>query len=140
VVSAIVIYFTGWRQVDPIVAVAIGLWILPRSWSLLSESINILLEGVPQGLAVDAIHRKLMAISGVADVHDLHVWSITTGKNTLTAHLTLDASAGDPQSVLREARAAIEEFGITHSTVQIETARCEPGPDCNLGAHPPHSH
>ena len=135
IAAALIIHFTGWWRVDPIVAILIGLWVLPRSWTLLSESIHILLEGVPQGLALDAIHSQLMSISGVLDVHDLHVWSITTGKNTLTAHLILDASTIDQQSILKQARAAIEKFGITHSTVQIEATRCDPAPECNLLRH-----
>ncbi|MFN0102720.1 MAG: cation diffusion facilitator family transporter [Bryobacteraceae bacterium] len=135
IAAASLIHFTGWWQADPVVAILIGLWVLPRSWTLLSESVNILLEGVPQGFALDAIHSRLMDISGVLDVHDLHVWSITTGKNTLTAHLTLDASIVDQQSILSQARAAIEEFGITHSTVQIEATRCDPAPECSLQRH-----
>jgi cobalt-zinc-cadmium efflux system protein len=129
IAAAGVIQLTEWTPVDPIVAVLIGLWVLPRSWSLLSESVNILLEGVPRGLELDAIHASLMGIPGVGDVHDLHVWSITTGKNTLTAHLTLDNPAIDPQSVLQRANQAIESFGITHSTVQIETVPCHPDPN-----------
>ena len=138
--AAVLIHFTGWWQVDAIIAILIGLWVLPRSWSLLSESINILLEGVPQGLALDAIHSRLKGIQGVLDVHDLHVWSITTGKNTLTAHLTLDSSVADEQGVLKQARTAIEEFGITHSTVQIESIPCDPAPNCNLQSNHPHTH
>jgi cobalt-zinc-cadmium efflux system protein len=138
IAAGLIVHFTGWGQADPIVAILIGLWVLPRSWTLLSESIHILLEGVPQGLALDAIHSRLMNISGVQDVHDLHVWSITTGKNTLTAHLTLDESATDDQGILKQALAAIEQFGITHSTVQIETTRCSPAPGCNLHTPDPH--
>jgi cobalt-zinc-cadmium efflux system protein len=140
IAAALLIHYTAWWQADPIVAILIGLWVLPRSWTLLSESVNILLEGVPQGLALDAIHSQLLNISGVLDVHDLHVWSISTGKNTLTAHLTLDACVEDEQRVLKQARAAIEEFGITHSTVQIEAIRCNPAPDCSLHSHHSHPH
>lgn len=137
IVAALVIYFTGWRQTDPIVAVLLGLWVLPRTWNLLSESINVLLEGVPQGIALDRIHEGLLNVPGVQDVHDLHVWSVTTGKNTLTAHLTLAESVVDEQRILREARTVIEGFGITHSTVQIEAIACGDGhgPGCNLGEH-----
>lgn len=72
IVAAIVIYSTGWRPIDPIPAVLIGLWILPRTWILLKQSINILLEGVPEGLVVPEIDRALAAIPGVTEVHDLH--------------------------------------------------------------------
>lgn len=126
ILAALIVHFTGWTQADPAAAVLIGLWILPRTWKLLSESINILLEGVPRGIALDQIHSRLLAIPGVVDVHDLHVWSITTGKNTLTAHLTLDPNSTGEQSILQQARSAIESFGITHSTVQIEVTPCQP--------------
>ena len=121
--AAVLIRFAGLWQADPIVAVLIGLWVLPRTWTLLSESINVLLEGVPEGLALDAIHTELKSLPGVADVHDLHVWSITTGKNTLTAQLTLDDSGQPEQTILGQAREMIEKrFGITHSTLQVEVA------------------
>ncbi len=135
ILAAAVIHFTGWTAADPIAAVAIGLWVLPRSWALLAESINALLEGAPRGLELDAIHSRLRGIAGVLDVHDLHVWSITTGKNTLTAHLTLDPSATDPQTIRNHAREAIEAFGITHSTVRMETATCHPDPNCTGFTH-----
>ncbi|MFZ8477521.1 cation transporter, partial [Staphylococcus aureus] len=82
--------YTGWWQVDPILAVLIGLWVLPRTWKLLSESLNILLEGVPQGVELDKIRSELTALPGVKEVHDLHVWAITSGLNSLTAHLLLE--------------------------------------------------
>lgn len=138
--AALLIRYTGFWQADPIVAVLIGLWVLPRTWTLLSESINVLLEGVPQGLALQEINDELLRIPGVREVHDLHVWSITTGKNTLTAHLVCDAGAGEPeQAVLQEAQAVLgKRFGVTHSTIQIEATRCAPGgEDCSF-ASPPH--
>lgn len=82
----VLIYFTGWVWVDPLVAVAIGLWVLPRTWKLLKESLNVLLEGVPQGLELDEIAQALLAIPGVSELHDLHVWALSSGKNSLTAH------------------------------------------------------
>jgi hypothetical protein len=88
----------------------------------------VLLEGVPQGLALEDINSELLRIPGVKEVHDLHVWSITTGKNTLTAHLVCDSGAGEPeQSVLKEAQGVLgKRFGVTHSTIQIEATRCAP--------------
>lgn len=80
IIAALIIRYTGWWQVDPILAVLIGLWVLPRTWKLLSESLNILLEGVPQGIELDKIHNELAALSGVKEVHDLHIWAITSGR------------------------------------------------------------
>jgi hypothetical protein len=113
--------------VDPILAVLIGLWVLPRTWSLLSESVNILLEGVPEGLSLLEIEDALRAVPGVRAVHDLHVWAITSGKNSLTTHLVLDGdAAGNEQRVLQATRSLlVERFGITHTTVQVEAERCD---------------
>lgn len=126
IAAALIIRFTGWRQADPVVAVLIGFWVLPRTWKLISASVNILLEGVPEDLNLATIQERLLSIPGVRGVHDLHVWAITSGKNSLTAHLVL-APDRDQDEVLREASALLErEFGITHATVQIEAFRCEP--------------
>ncbi len=148
IAGALVIQFTGWWQVDPIFAVLIGLWVLPRTWTLLSESVNILLEGVPEGIELEQIDASLRALPGVQDVHDLHVWAITSGKHSLTAHLVLDeAGVQSEQEVLQAAREVLErEFDMTHTTVQVETwGICAPeDADCNLGAtaesHAGHEH
>lgn len=124
-IGAAIIHWTGWLLADPIIAMLIALWVLPRAWALLSESGNVLLEGVPAGLTLDGIRAELAAIEGVADVHDLHVWSITTGRNTLTAHLSLQPEGVDNQAVLDRAREIIQRHGITHSTVQLETFPCD---------------
>lgn len=125
IVAALIIRFTGWQWVDPIVAIAIGLWVLPRTWILLKQSLNILLEGVPEGLELDAIRRALCDVTGVLGVHDLHVWAITSGKMSLTAHLVIDEAVRDSQSILSDASSALERlFGITHSTIQVEEASC----------------
>jgi len=127
IAGAVVIRFTGWWQVDPILAGLIGLWVLPRSWKLLSESVNVLLEGVPEGLELADIETRLRSLPGVQDVHDLHVWAITTGRNSLTAHLVIEDGYGE-QDVMQRAREMLEgAFGINHTTVQIELAPCPPG-------------
>jgi len=122
--GALLIRFTGWWWVDPVLAIGIGLWVLPRTWGLLSESVNILLEGVPEGLELAEIDAALTAVPGVAAVHDLHVWAITSGKNSLTAHLVLAAGDEDSQqAVLTAARRMLaERFELSHTTLQIESA------------------
>jgi len=134
IAAALIIRFTGWTLADTIVAVAIGLWVLPRTWILLTQSINILLEGVPEGLALDQIDAALADISGVKNVHDLHAWAITSGKTSLTAHLVIDPAETDAQRVQQAAAQLLKErFHISHSTVQVETAVCAPGsPACAL--------
>ncbi|MGH9204271.1 MAG: cation diffusion facilitator family transporter, partial [Vicinamibacterales bacterium] len=125
IVAAIVIKLTGWWQADPIVAVAIGLWVLPRAWMLFKESLNVLLEGVPSGVVLDDIRKTLRGVPGVSATHELHVWSITSGKNSLTAHLVVDPNIRAEQEVLTDVRQQLREtFSITHTTIQIETVAC----------------
>lgn len=119
ILGAILIYFTGWKEVDPILAVLIGLWVLPRTWKLLSESLNILLEGVPTDVELQKVHAELAALSGVKDVHDLHILSITSGQHSLTAHLLVDAHTED-SSLLQQAHKIAEKHGILHTNFQIE--------------------
>lgn len=121
IIAALIIKFTGWWQVDPILAVLIGFWILPRTWKLLSESLNILLEGVPLGIDMDKLRADLTAIPGVMEVHDLHVWAITSGNNSLTAHLLLRSDAANV-ALMEQAQAVVKAHKIDHSNFQIEVA------------------
>lgn len=123
IVGALVIWSTGWTWVDSVIAVAIGLWVLPRTWTLLRASMNVLLEGVPEGIDVSEIEKALSDISGIDSVHELHVWSITSGKPSLSVHLV--SAQGDHDVVVPEAaRILAERFEIHHSTVQIERVPC----------------
>lgn len=124
ILAAVIIYFTRWTWVDAAVAAGLGLWVLPRTWKLLSESINILLEGVPQGLALDEIEQALLAVPGVREIHDLHVWALSSGKNSLTVHVVL-AEGGGAQAVLLAATELLAtRFAIRHATVQVEGVAC----------------
>jgi cobalt-zinc-cadmium efflux system protein len=111
--------------------VLIGLWVLPRAWTLLRDSLNILLEGVPSGVALEDVEKEMLAARGVVAVHDLHVWAVTSGKAVLTAHVIRDdaddQTDGQLQAQLRER--LVERFAIGHTTIQVERERCE-GPDC----------
>lgn len=128
IVGAVVIKLTGWSWVDSIIAVAIGLWVLPRTWTLLKESVNVLLEGVPEGLGVDDIKSTLLGVDGIFNVHELHVWSISSGKSSLTVHL---ASTYPPErwpqltAVIRQLLG--EKFAIFHATIQLENQVCDQG-------------
>ena len=102
-------------------AIGISIWILPRAWVLFKESINILLEGVPEGVELAAINEILLQLPGVMDVHDLHVWALTNGKISLTAHIVIFESSNNEQALLQMATEILEnKFNITHSTIQIE--------------------
>lgn len=122
IAAAIVIRFTGWNWVDSVVAAAIGLWVLPRSWILLEESINILLQSVPRGIELEVIESALRGIIGVNEIHDLHVWSLTSGKNVLSVHVVADLSKRTDQEILAEVDRAVRGFEINHTTIQVEAA------------------
>ena len=121
-VGGIVLLATGWRYVDPIVGVGIGLFILPRAYALGREALRVLLEVAPSEIDVLEVRRRLEGLPGVAGVHDLHVWTLTSGLRAATAHLDLAASE-DSASILDGATALLhEELGIEHVTLQIEPA------------------
>ncbi|NNP77165.1 cation transporter [Acinetobacter sp. Ac_3412] len=119
IVGAVVIYFTNWYWVDTILAVAIGFWVLPRTWILLKQSINILLEGVPEEVDIEKLRNDLLGLDGVESIHQLKVWAITSKNIHLTVHLF--APRADRNQLHR---AAIEmlshEHGIAEVTLQIE--------------------
>ncbi|MBI2791827.1 MAG: cation transporter [Gammaproteobacteria bacterium] len=135
-IGGIVIRYTGWGWVDTVVAIGIGFWVLPRTWILLKESLNILLEGAPKGIDADEIRKAIAALSGVVDVHDLHVWVLTSSKNSLTVHVVQNGQIQSDVliSKIREILAA--RFQVFHSTIQIELTPCEHSADgCNFIDH-----
>jgi cobalt-zinc-cadmium efflux system protein len=122
--AAIVIMLTGWTWVDPIVAIAIGLWVVPRTWSLLKDTTQILLEGVPAHLKLADIRAAIAGAPGVAGVHDLHVWSMSSNDVSLSAHIVL-ADEAEAESVRRSVAALLHDrFEIEHVTIQTEREAC----------------
>lgn len=133
IIAAVVIRFTGWSWVDTLVAAGIGLWVLPRTWILLKESLNILLEGTPEGLVLDEVESAMLAVPGVTEVHDLHVWVLTSGKNSLTAHVVHAADAAPADIVEKIKLLVAERFQVLHTTLQCELVACEHSADgCNF--------
>jgi len=125
IAGAIVIRITGWNWVDSVIAVAIGLWVLPRTWVLLKDTLNILLEGVPEGIDMAAVRQSLLGLPGVLGVHDLHVWAVTSGRPSLTVHLVHAPDVATPTELLERARAVLAaDHRIRHTTVQLETQPC----------------
>jgi len=123
IVAALVIMYTGWGWVDSLVAAAIGFWVLPRTWMLLRESMNVLLQGVPDGIDIDEVEQGIRAIDGVTEVHDLHLWALTSGKNVMSTHLVADLGRRSEQQILAEVTELMHErFDISHVTVQVEQA------------------
>lgn len=127
IAAAIAIYFTGYDWIDPVVAIAIGLWVLPRTWILLRDTLHILLQGVPRGFDLKAIRVAIIEQHGVANVHDLHLWSVAGDDASLTAHLVL--ANGDDTEITRRrvTRMLDERFAIHHVTLQTETEPCVEG-------------
>lgn len=126
IAAAILIRYTGWAWVDTVVAVGIGLWVLPRTWILLKDTLNILLEGVPEGIDLAKIEQTLRAFGGVTDLHDLHIWSLTSGKHSLTSHIVYDRTRVDADNLLVSLRALLSrDFGIHHVTLQLESTPCD---------------
>lgn len=129
--AGLVLLLTGWPYADPVVGVAIGLFVLPRAWRLGAEAVHILTEGAPTGVDVGDVRRALAGVPGVDDVHDLHVWTLTSGTDLASAHLRMTADA-DQGAVLADATTLLRErFGVAHATIQTEPlthdAHDEPG-------------
>ncbi len=120
ITAAVVILTTGWRYADPLISVLIGVLVLFSSRKLIQDSINVLLEATPPGMDANNIGRKMADTEGVSEVHDLHVWTITSGFPALSAHVLVDndvdchARRRDLETVLQK------EFGITHTTLQVD--------------------
>lgn len=128
IAGAVLIHFTGWALVDPVVAVLLGLWVLPRTYVLLKQAAHVLMQGVPDGIDADAVRTALLAVPGVAEVHDLHVWALGSREPILTAHVLSSGDAGDADA-LRDALAGMlhARFGIDHVTLQMEARHCGGG-------------
>jgi len=122
IVAAGLMWVTGWGWVDPVIGAGIGLFILPRAWRLGRDAVRILVQAAPEGVDLAAVTAALTGIDGVADVHDLHVWTLTSDMDVLTAHLGIVAGV-DAQGVLQQARTVLaEQFHLQHATLQVETA------------------
>ena len=120
ILAAIVLELTGWTWVDPVVGVAIGMFILPRTWRLGSQALRILLQAAPPDLDLDDVEAGLRGLDEVIDVHDLHVWTLTSEMEVASAHLVV-APAADHHRVLDQARDLLgERWGIAHATLQLE--------------------
>jgi cobalt-zinc-cadmium efflux system protein len=119
-VAAATIILTGWRYADPLVSVAIGLLILGSSWTLLRDSTNILLEATPRGLNAGEVGQKMAAAEGIIEVHDLHIWTITSGFPALSAHVLVGRHE-DCHARRRDLEELLtNEYGISHTTLQVD--------------------
>jgi len=130
VLSGLVMLATGWQWVDPAVSVTIALVIVVGTWSLLRDSINLALDAVPAAIDRQAIHDYLVALPGVSEVHDLHIWAMSTTEVALTAHLVRPGAGLDDQLLAEACRELAHHHGIGHATLQIESG--DPAHPCVL--------
>jgi len=122
VIAAVIILTTGWLEADPLISMLIGLLILASSWAVLRDSVSVLLEASPRGLDAGEVGEAMASIAGVAQVHDLHVWEVTSGFPALAAHV-LVGREDDCHAVRREIESMLHErFGLEHTTLQVDHA------------------
>ncbi len=129
-VAGLVILWTGWLWVDPVVSLVLSVVILVGTWSLLRDSVNFSLDAVPPGIDQAKVDAYLRSLPGVSEVHDLHIWGMSTTETALTAHLVRQDQTNDGALLLRITHEVRERFGIGHATVQLETP--ETARDCML--------
>ena len=122
IVAAVVLATTGWPYADPLIGAGIGLFVLPRAWRLGAQALRVLIQAAPPDVSLEAVHTDLAGLDGVVDVHDLHVWTLTSAMEVASAHLMVAVDA-DPHAVLDRARALLaERYGVAHATLQVEPA------------------
>jgi cobalt-zinc-cadmium efflux system protein len=122
VVAGALVLLTGWREADPVVSLAIALLVLASSWSILRESLGVLLEATPRGIDAEEVGRAMAGADGVQEVHDLHIWTITSGFPSLSAHVLVAGGADCHRIRLRLEDLLAQQFGLTHTTLQVEHA------------------
>lgn len=120
IVAALIIYLTGFRLVDPIISIGLAIFMIPRTWSIIKKSMNILMEGTPSNLSYEEIQKAILQIKGVTGIFELHIWSITSGMNALSAHVVvMDMESSN--RILQDINAVLEKrFKISQTTIQIE--------------------
>ena len=126
IAGALVIRYTGWEQVDPLLSIVIGLLIVWTAWDIIKESLNILLEGLPRGLELQAVTAAMCCVEGVLDVHDLHIWSLGSSTHALSCHVLIeDVPPSASNCILAKINDVLgREFHIHHTTVQFEHVGC----------------
>ena len=120
ILAALVVMLTGWTLVDPLIGAGIGLFIVPRTWILLKQAVHILMEGTPPTVDLALLEKKLGEIPGVVAVHDLHVWTITSGLDAMSGHLVLADMTRAREILVAACELVGHEFGIGHVTIQTE--------------------
>jgi cobalt-zinc-cadmium efflux system protein len=121
IVAGIIMLTTKFYLVDPIISIILALFMIPRTWSIMKKAIHILMEGSPSNIPHEKVKEAILGIKGVTGIFELHIWTITSGMNSLSAHVVI-IDTSKSQVILQEINAVLEkQFKITHSTIQIET-------------------
>lgn len=124
-IGAVIIHYTGWLYIDPVLSIAIGLLIIYTAWDIVRESLNILLEGLPHGMKLTDISLAMAGVEGVIEVHDLHVWSLGTKTHALSSHVLIqDMPPSESTKILEILNEVLCKFGIYHTTIQFEHVPC----------------
>jgi len=124
IIAGVIMWTTGWYYADPLISAGIGLFIFPRTWALLREAVGVLLEGTPSDVNLTALREAISRVKGVAGVHDLHVWSLTSGVNAMSVHAVV-ADGAMHDDVLTAVRECVtHDFKIAHATIQVEKQSC----------------
>ena len=136
VAAGVIILMTGWRSVDPLLSLLIGVLILVGAWDIVAETFNVLMEGVPRGVDVERVLRAVRSFPEVQDAHDLHVWSLSSHVYALSCHLQVaDLPVSEGTELLDRISLMLRErFGIAHTTIQLEAEACPPQEACALSA------
>lgn len=121
IAAGLIMLTTGWYYADPLISAGIGLFILPRTWGLMKNAVGVLLEGTPSDINIESLRQSIISIEGVKDVHDLHVWSLTSGMNAMSLHVVLENETEHDEILLKVQKLAFETYKISHTTVQTET-------------------
>jgi cobalt-zinc-cadmium efflux system protein len=142
IVGAVLIHFTGLRQIDPILSILIGVLVIWTAWDIIKESLNVLLEGLPAGLQLSKVTDAMRTVQGVLDVHDLHIWSLSSSAHALSCHVLIeDMPPSSSDAILKAINEVLCRFHIHHSTVQFEHTRCALSDmPCNIPVHHHHDH
>lgn len=121
IAAGVILITTGWQYADPLFAAAVGLFILPRTWNLLKSALDVLFEGTPAHIELPDVEGQFLAVPGVQAVHDLHIWTVTSGFVSLSAHVETDHLRDQHDILLDLRRLLSQRFDIDHATIQIET-------------------
>lgn len=142
IAGALVIAYTGWTYIDPILSIALGILIVYTAWDIIRESLNILLEGLPRGIELGSVTKAMGEVEGVLDVHDLHIWSLGSNTHALSSHVLIeDMPPSASERILKHINGVLGGLGIHHTTIQFEHVRCVLSDNgCQMTTAPDHAH